>query len=204
MNRKTPEEIKALSKKTPEEIKVLSEIAFQDELIKSKQNVNWIGYGKGIDGVSKEKWIELWIKGYTKSQEDNVTEIERLNAIIDDSDHQALILELYSDLDKRKVILNGLNKDIEMLKAENERIIKLSSDNLLMFYLRDKGWFNAEYDNIDLKGFYIKYLGDEEYHLKNTKEYKQQHCEHEFTPYVTIPNRQYCNKCRLSTDVLKK
>lgn len=57
--------------KTPEEIQVLAEKAFQDELIKSNQNINWIGYGKGIDGTSKERWIELWIKGYTKYQEDN-------------------------------------------------------------------------------------------------------------------------------------
>lgn len=56
--------------KTTEEIKSLAEIAFQDELIESNQNINWIGYGKGIDGISKEKWIELWIKGYAKYQKD--------------------------------------------------------------------------------------------------------------------------------------
>ena len=56
--------------KTQEEIEQLAEIAFKDELIKSNQNINWIGYGKGIDGTSKERWIELWIKGYTKCQED--------------------------------------------------------------------------------------------------------------------------------------
>lgn len=57
--------------KTPEEIKSLAETAFQDELIKSNQNINWIGYGKGIDGTSKEKWIELWIKGYNQSQQNS-------------------------------------------------------------------------------------------------------------------------------------
>ncbi len=56
--------------KSKKEIEQLAETAFQDELIKSNQNINWIGYGKGIDGTSKEKWIELWIKGYTQCQED--------------------------------------------------------------------------------------------------------------------------------------
>ena len=56
--------------KSKEEIEQLAEIAFKDELIKSNQNINWIGYGKGIDGTSKERWIELWIKGYTQCQED--------------------------------------------------------------------------------------------------------------------------------------
>jgi hypothetical protein len=56
--------------KTKKEIEQLAEIAFKDELIKSNQNINWIGYGKGIDGTAKERWIELWIKGYTQSQED--------------------------------------------------------------------------------------------------------------------------------------
>lgn len=60
--------------KTPEELKSLAEKAFQDELIKSNQNINWIGYGKGIDGTSKEIWIDLWIKGYNQSQKDS-TEI---------------------------------------------------------------------------------------------------------------------------------
>lgn len=55
--------------KTQEEIEQLAESAFQDELIKSNQNINWIGYGKGIDGTSKERWMELWIKGYTQCQE---------------------------------------------------------------------------------------------------------------------------------------
>lgn len=64
--------------KTQEEIEQLSETAFQDELIKSNQNINWIGYGKGIDGTSKERWIELWIKGYTQCQEDMADVIDSL------------------------------------------------------------------------------------------------------------------------------
>ena len=64
---KTKEEIEQLHK---EVVKLVAEIAFKDELIKSNQNINWIGYGKGIDGTSKEKWLELFIKGYTQSQED--------------------------------------------------------------------------------------------------------------------------------------
>jgi hypothetical protein len=57
------------------EIEKLAEIAFQDELIKSNQNINWVGYGKGIDGTSKERWIELWIKGYTQCQKDIFNEL---------------------------------------------------------------------------------------------------------------------------------
>ena len=72
--------------KKPEEIKSLAETAFQEELIKSNQNINWIGYGKGIDGISKEKWIELWIKGYTQCQQGNdnkytIKEVERYHDV---------------------------------------------------------------------------------------------------------------------------
>lgn len=60
--------------KTKEEIQVLAEIAFKDELNNSNQDPNWVGYGKGIDGISKDKWIELWIKGYTESEQRNQLE----------------------------------------------------------------------------------------------------------------------------------
>ena len=53
---------------TEEEIEILAEVAFQKAVDESNQDKNWIGYGKGVDGVSKAKWTQIWIKGYLGSQ----------------------------------------------------------------------------------------------------------------------------------------
>lgn len=43
-----------------------AELAYQKELLTYNQDKNWVGYGKGINGVSKERWKSI----YNKAKED--------------------------------------------------------------------------------------------------------------------------------------
>ena len=83
---------------------------------------------KGITPLTKHHNYDYLYCSVVDLLQEQAKEIERLKAIIDTSDKSALILELYSDLDERKVILNDLAKEIERLKGENNKI-KFFTDN---------------------------------------------------------------------------
>jgi hypothetical protein len=42
------------------------ELAYQKELLTDNQDKNWVGYGKGINGVSKERWKSIYNKAKEK------------------------------------------------------------------------------------------------------------------------------------------
>jgi len=49
------------------------ELAYQKELLTDNQDKNWVGYGKGINGVSKERWKSIYSKAkeeYKYTEED--------------------------------------------------------------------------------------------------------------------------------------
>jgi hypothetical protein len=49
------------------------ELAYQKELLTDNQDKNWVGYGKGINGVSKERWKSIYNKAkevYKFTEED--------------------------------------------------------------------------------------------------------------------------------------
>lgn len=51
------------------------ELAYQKELLTDNQDKNWVGYGKGINGVSKERWKIIYNKAkevYKFTEEDMV------------------------------------------------------------------------------------------------------------------------------------
>jgi len=64
-----------------DDVEKMAEDAYQKELIKSNQDVNWIGYGKGIDGIEKSKWKKLWINAY-KAATKTFTEDDVRKAIL--------------------------------------------------------------------------------------------------------------------------
>jgi hypothetical protein len=43
-----------------------AELAYQKELLTDNQDKNWVGYGKGINGVSKERWKSIYSKAKEK------------------------------------------------------------------------------------------------------------------------------------------
>lgn len=50
-----------------------AELAYQKELLTDNQDKNWVGYGKGINGVSKERWKSIYNKAkevYKFTEED--------------------------------------------------------------------------------------------------------------------------------------
>ena len=50
-----------------------AELAYQKELLTDNQDKNWLGYGKGINGVSKERWKIIYNKAkevYKFTEED--------------------------------------------------------------------------------------------------------------------------------------
>lgn len=99
--------------KTKEEIEELAEIAFQKELKDSNQNINWVGYGKGIRETVKETWKGLWIKGYLQSQLDKEKDIIKA---------KMSVYKRYADWNDE--VADDANQCIERLK---EQLSKLKS-----------------------------------------------------------------------------
>lgn len=68
-----------------DETEILAEEAYQKEVLLSNQDPKWEGYGKGIDGVIKSKWKEIWIRGYNqtyKYNEDNLRKIAQAAFVV--------------------------------------------------------------------------------------------------------------------------
>lgn len=84
----------------------------------------------------------------------------------------------YSDYDENewhydrqyKMLCEAFNSRQTEIDNFKKEVIRIWSDGKLLVYLRDKGHISSEYDNIDLKGFYIEYLNDDEHHDKIRKE----------------------------------
>jgi hypothetical protein len=58
------------------------ELAYQKELLTDNQDKNWVGYGKGINGVSKERWKIIYNKAkevYKFTEEDICEFVEWMN-----------------------------------------------------------------------------------------------------------------------------
>lgn len=108
-------------------MKTLEEIAeaeFNKRVDEEGQDKNWVGYGKGADGITKKKWIELYIRtvnsDFVKEQIliENIELLNKLDTILQIKIERLKEMASQSDIEN----FNYLNSKISGVKLAQEEI----------------------------------------------------------------------------------